>query len=91
MRGMESVVLLITEKVSLRASCIANWKAIRPGKEKPFELYDLSRDIEEQNNVAERYPEILQRMMQYAEEAHTPPRSGEIIDMSLGFKGHDSD
>ena len=30
-------------------------------------------------------------MMAYAEEAHTTPRNGEILDESVGFKGHEVD
>lgn len=65
-----------------------NWKAIRPDMGKPFELYDLSRDIEEGNDVADQYPEILQKIMAYAKEAHTPVRMGRVLDASAGFDGH---
>lgn len=68
-----------------------NWKAIRPTKNAAFELYDLSKDIEENNNVAANYPEILEKMMRYANDAHTPPAKGEVLDASLGFKGHQHD
>jgi len=65
-----------------------NWKAVRPNKAKPFELYDLSKDLGELNNVAKQHPDILEKMMLYAKEAHTPPRKGKVLDSSLGFKGH---
>jgi len=68
-----------------------NWKAVRPNKAKPFELYDLNKDPEEKNNVAKLHPDILEKMAVFAKEAHTPPRHGKILDASLGFKGHKKD
>ena len=65
-----------------------NWKAIRPQKDAAFELYDLDSDIEERDNVAALHPAILEQMVAYAKQAHTPPRTGKVLDPSLGFKGH---
>ncbi|WP_372774745.1 arylsulfatase [Mangrovibacterium sp.] len=67
---------------------MGNWKAIRPQKNASFELYDLSNDIVELKNVADQHPEILEKMMLYAKEAHTPPCKGNVLDASVGFKGH---
>ena len=68
-----------------------NWKAIKPPKSTDFELYDLSSDIEEKANLAGKYPDILAKMISFASEAHSPPRYGEVIDSTLGFKGHKAD
>ena len=68
-----------------------NWKAIRPDNGAPFELYDLSKDLEELHNVADQFPEILEKMKLYAEEAHTPPCTGKVLDASKGFTGHKND
>ena len=65
-----------------------DWKAIRPRNARQFELYDLSTDISEKNNLADKHPDILNRLKQLAQQAHTPPREGEVYDASLGFKGH---
>ena len=70
---------------------MGNWKAMRPKKKTSFELYDLSKDIEELNDVAAQHPDILETMKRYAQEAHAPVRNGEILDASLGFKGHHAD
>jgi hypothetical protein len=43
-------------------------------KERQFELYDLSEGIGEQNNVADRYPEIAAKMKLIMEQAYTQPR-----------------
>ncbi|MXX12266.1 MAG: arylsulfatase [Gemmatimonadetes bacterium] len=77
-----------------RKSCavrMGSWKSVRPDKDGPFELYDLSTDIEELNDVAAQHSDILEKMTQYVGDAHTPVREGEILDPSMGFKGHDED
>ncbi|WP_442507367.1 arylsulfatase [Novipirellula sp. SH528] len=63
-----------------------NWKAVRPGPNRPFELYDLATDIEEQNDVAQQNPETLAKMIQFAKQAHTPPRLGKTLDPTVGFR-----
>lgn len=47
------------------------WKAVRLQADKPLELYDLSADLSEQTNVAERHPEITARFEQYFKTART--------------------
>ena len=76
------------KSVALRMN---DWKAIRPNKNMPFELYDLSKDIEEFRNVATQYPDIIKKVTSYAKRAHAPVRLGKVIDASLGFKGHKED
>lgn len=39
------------------------------GKVKELELYDLSLDVSETNNVAEQHPEVVKKMQDFAEEA----------------------
>jgi len=65
-----------------------NFKAIRPGRNKPFELYDLSKDIEEKNNIADKHPDILAKMVAYAKQAHTENIPGGWLDKEKRFKGH---
>ena len=67
---------------------INNWKAIKPNKNAPFELYNLSKDIQELDDVAAQHPEVLEQAKAYAKEAHTAPRIGKVLDASVGFKGH---
>jgi arylsulfatase A-like enzyme len=47
------------------------WKAIRNGKGK-IELYDLVADLGEQNNLAERHPEMVRRMEELLRSMRTP-------------------
>jgi len=52
-----------------------DWKAIRSDIRKgnmDIELYYLKEDIQEQNNVAEQYPEVLMKMEQIMKEARFP-------------------
>jgi hypothetical protein len=35
------------------------------------ELYDLSKDISEENNLAEEYPELVKELMELMNSAHT--------------------
>jgi arylsulfatase A-like enzyme len=45
------------------------WKAVRPKTDAPIELYDLSCDIGEQNDLAAEHPDIIGKMVKYMEEA----------------------
>lgn len=52
-----------------------NWKGIRKNifeGNMEIELYDLSTDLQEQNDVAAKYPEIVKQIELIMEEAHTP-------------------
>lgn len=64
---------------------MGDWKAIRPGKGKPFELYDLSKDLGEINDVAKQHPDILKKVTTFAGTASTPPRVGKMLDASKAF------
>lgn len=37
-----------------------------------MELYDLEKDIREENNVAEQYPEVIKKIKQIVKEEHEP-------------------
>jgi arylsulfatase A-like enzyme len=64
-----------------------NWKAYKP-KAGKWELYDLSKDIEEKQNVASKNSEILDKLTKYAAEAHRPHVPGDILDTELCMKDH---
>ena len=53
---------------------MGNWKAVRHQSDKPFELYDLSKDIGEKNNLAERHPEIVAKIEAYIRRDRVEPR-----------------
>lgn len=75
---------LYWEDHKAKAVRIGDWKAVSV-KGKAFELYNLKTDIEEQNNIAAQYPEIVKRVEQIAAQAHTPIEKGEVLDESLLF------
>jgi arylsulfatase A len=64
-----------------------NWKAYKPRKG-DWELYDLSSDIEEQNDVAAQNQDMLAKMIKVAEQSHTPHVPGEILDEQVCMKDH---
>ncbi len=47
------------------------WKALSLKRGQPLELYDLSRDIGEQNNVAAEHPEVIKQIETYLKTART--------------------
>ncbi|MFY0714921.1 arylsulfatase [Seonamhaeicola sp. NFXS20] len=55
-----------------------NWKAVKYNVLKnpntPMELYDLSKDIGEEHNVASKHPEIVKEMENIFNEARTPSK-----------------
>ena len=46
------------------------WKAVSFALEQPFELYDLSVDLGESNDVAALYPEVVAAMVAFANASH---------------------
>ncbi len=76
---------LYWELTGAQAVRMNNWKAVKPRKAAQWELYDLSEDIEESNNLAQSQPDILKKMIAYAQQAHTPNVIGEVLDPSLAF------
>ena len=55
---------------------MGNWKAVRRDVDKvpqgALELYDLMTDIGETTDVAEANPDIVKKMGEIMNEAHTP-------------------
>jgi arylsulfatase A-like enzyme len=67
---------------SKQAVRMGDWKAVRLAPGAPIELYDLSTDIGEQNDVAAANPEVVQEIEAYLKVARTeselwPLRGGE--------------
>ena len=47
---------------------LGKWKAIQNSEDADWELYDLSKDIGEENNVAAKNPELLTGLVRLLEE-----------------------
>ena len=48
-----------------------NWKAVREGLDGKLELYDLSGDVSEENDVSRENPEIVKKIEDYLEGARS--------------------
>ncbi|CAM4209316.1 arylsulfatase [Zobellia roscoffensis] len=64
------------EKGGRQAIRKGNWKAVKydvfKGSGIPIQLYDISEDVSEKNNLAEKYPEVIEEMKALFKEARTP-------------------
>ena len=58
----------------MQAVRMGKWKAVRHKSNVPFELYDLSSDIGEKNNIADRHPEIVAKIEAYIKRDRVEPR-----------------
>jgi hypothetical protein len=82
-RKQESHEYLYWELGQQTAVRKGHWKAIRPGTKKDGELYDLSRDVSERNNVAADHPDRLAGMKAFAEAAHEDAREGVFYNRAI--------
>ena len=62
-----------------------DWKAVRLNvrqnpDDAPVELYNLTEDIGEENDVANDYPEIVAQMLEFMQEAHIPNKVFPLFD-----------
>jgi arylsulfatase A-like enzyme len=69
---------------------MVNWKAIRPRENAPWELYDLTKDISEANDIADRHPDVLSQMKRFAEQSHEPVRPGTFSDQTRHQRDRDA-
>lgn len=54
----------------VQAARFENWKAVRNGFDQPIEIYDLTTDSAEENNLADSRPNLVQRAEAILQEAH---------------------
>lgn len=59
---------------------MGDWKAIQPRKNKDWELYNLSKDISEENNIVAAHADVVVKLKGFAEQAHEPVRAGVYLD-----------
>jgi len=52
---------------------MGNWKAVQLLPDAPVELYNLTTDIGEKNNIAGKYPDIVEQMSKIMKEVYIPP------------------
>jgi arylsulfatase A-like enzyme len=58
----------------MQAVRMGKWKLVRHRSNEPFELYDLSKDISEKNNLAAQHPDIVARIEAYIKQTRREPR-----------------
>lgn len=63
-----------------------NWKAVRPGKNKAWQLFNLQDDPSESKDLAAAKMPILINLKQLAKEAHEPVREGTFTNRDLHRK-----
>jgi arylsulfatase A-like enzyme len=63
------------ERGGKQAVRMGKWKGIRlnvrKNKDAPIELYDLSKDIGEEKNLADKHPDLVRKMAQAMTDSHT--------------------
>jgi len=63
------------ERGGKQAVRMGKWKGIRlnvrKNKDAPIELYDLSKDIGEEKNLADKHPDLVKKMAQAMADSHT--------------------
>ena len=69
---------------------MGHWKAIKPKKSTDWELFDLSKDISETEDVATNNPEVLAKLQAYAKAAHTPAVEGTFASRELHERDRDA-
>lgn len=57
----------------LQAARRGDWKLVRHGKNRPWELYNLASDLGEQHNLADKKPELVAELAAIAQRAHVAP------------------
>jgi uncharacterized protein (TIGR03067 family) len=63
-----------------------DWKAVKPGNNRDWELYDLGQDVSEQHDLAATHPELLGKLKSFAQAAHRPASEGEFFDREIHEK-----
>ncbi|MBC8872742.1 MAG: arylsulfatase [Planctomycetes bacterium] len=56
----------------VQAARFGNWKAVRNGIDKSIEIYDLTEDSAESNDLAKSRPDLIEKAQKIFDEAHRP-------------------
>ena len=77
------------EQGGKQAVRMGNWKGIKLNVNKnpdaPVELYNLADDIDESDNIAAQYPEIVEQMQKIMKEARTNDASWPLLPKDFSF------
>jgi len=61
---------------------MGEWKAVRLRPSKPLELYNLTADIGEKNDVADDYPDVISSIEEYLKNARTESKYWNLFEKS---------
>jgi len=61
-----------------QAARMGDWKAVKPGTNKPVELYNLGTDLGEKENIADKHPDIVAKIEEYLKTARTESKDWPI-------------
>ena len=87
-RKQEDREFLYWEHKNQVAVRMGNYKGIQPDTGADWELYDLSVDIGEANNIASQKAGIVAKMVSFAAKSHTVQPIGDVLDPDKAFKEH---
>ena len=59
---------------------MGDWKAIRLRLNEPLQLYDLSKDIHEDHDVALEHPDVLAKIEEYLKTARSENKDWPLLD-----------
>jgi arylsulfatase A-like enzyme len=68
------------ERGSQMAVRMGDWKAIRTKLSAPLELYDLRKDLHEDDNVAAKHPEVIEKIEAYLKKARTKSKQWPLVE-----------
>ncbi len=75
----ETLYWEFSERGRSQAARVGNWKAVRvnlkQNPDAPIELYDLSKDIGEEHDIADKHPEIVSRLQAVLRREHVDSES----------------
>ena len=80
--GQQEHAHLYWEYRKQQAVRMNQWKSYHGGNGK-WELYDLSSDTQEKQDVADQHPEILEKLTSLAKQSHKPIRPGKVFDRAI--------
>jgi arylsulfatase A-like enzyme len=60
------------ERGGAQAARMGRWKAVQQPYDTPVRLYDLSKDIGEEHDLAAEQPEVLAKLVAAMNEAYEP-------------------
>jgi arylsulfatase A-like enzyme len=71
------------EMLAVRTS---SWKGVQPKRTAHWELYDLSRDIQEKDDLAAKHPDIIAKLQAIALEQHREQPATGVFDRKLNAR-----